>query len=66
MDIETLKISNYILSTFVALHIGAELYHYISEWIKNRRDKKMLEHIDEHLDNMECQCGGNCKDKKGD
>lgn len=61
MDIETLKTSNYILASCVAGHIALELYHYLSEWLKNRRDKKMLEHIDDHLDNMECTCNENWK-----
>jgi len=63
VSIETLKNTNIILSILVALHIGLELYHYISEWLKNRRDKKMLKHIDDHLDNMEC---GQCKKEKDD
>ena len=61
ISIETLTTSNYVLSAFVAIHIALELYHYVSEWLKNKRDKKMLEHIDEHLDSMECSCDGNCK-----
>jgi len=52
----SLTISNYILSAFVILHISMEFYHYISEFIKNKRDKKMLKHLDDHLDNMECTC----------
>ena len=51
MSIETLTTANYILSTFVAIHIALEFYHYISQWWKSKRDKKMLEHLDEHLDN---------------
>jgi len=67
ISIEVLKNTNIILSILVALHIVLELYHYVSEWLKNRRDRKILEHIDDHLDNMDsCACGGSCKNQKDD
>lgn len=61
--VEALTTSNYVLSACVLLHIAAELYHYVSQWIKERRDKKMLEHIDDHLDNMKCT---KCKKEQDD
>jgi hypothetical protein len=64
ISIETLKTSNYILSTLVGIHIFLEFYHYLSEYLKNRRDRKMLEHIDEHLDNMVCKCNQHCTKMK--
>lgn len=54
ISIEALATSNYVLSACILIHIAMEIYHYISSWFKTRRDKKMLEHLDQHLDNMEC------------
>jgi len=54
VDTQTkLTISNYVLSGFVGFHIFCEFVHYIMEFIKNRRDKNMLEHLDDHLDRIE-------------
>lgn len=50
---KSLIISNIVLSSLVTLHLACEFFHYISSYLKNRRDKRMLEHIDGHLDKME-------------
>ena len=60
---DTLTISNIVLSVFVGFHICCEFYHYVSEFFNSKRDKQLLEHIDVQLDRLE-KMHTDCRDCK--
>lgn len=59
---------NFILCVLVTIHLITEYFHYIHEFISQRRRKKLLEHIRSNVDQIKKNqedCPVRHRDEKG-